>query len=43
MLHLYDVAHVAGWEAYNLHNLGQVSCVGSVLYTDPAQHVITAG
>ena len=30
---LYDLAHVAGWdEPYNLHDLGHVSWVGSVLY-----------
>ena len=28
---LYDLAHVAGWEPCNLHDLGQVSWVGSVL------------
>ena len=29
---LYDLAHVYGWERYNLHDLGQVSWVGSVLF-----------
>ena len=29
---LYDVAHVVGWELYNLHDLGHVSWVGSALY-----------
>ena len=31
---LYDlhVDHVVGWKPHNLHDLGQVSCVGSVLY-----------
>ena len=28
---LYDLAHVVGWEPYNLHDLGHVSWVGSVL------------
>ena len=38
------IVHVAGLEAYNLHDLGQVSCVGSVLqYTDLAQHLKAAG
>ena len=40
---LYDLAHVAGWEPYNLHDLGRVSWVGSVPYTDPAQSLATAG
>ena len=39
---LYDLAHVAAWELYNLHDLGNVSCVD--LYgTDPAQDITTAG
>ena len=29
---LYDLAHVAGWEPYNLPDLGQDSWVGSVIY-----------
>ena len=29
---LYDLALVAGWEPYNLHDLGHASWVGSVLY-----------
>ena len=28
---LYGVAHAAGWESYNVHGLGHVSWVGSVL------------
>ena len=28
---LYDLAHVAGWEPYNLHDPGHVPWVGSVL------------
>ena len=28
---LYDLAHVAGWEPYSLHELANVSWVGSVL------------
>ena len=40
---LYDLAHVAGWKPYNLHDLAQVSWVWSVQYTDPTQHLITAG
>ena len=39
---LYDLAHVARWEPYNLHHLGHVSRDGFVLI-DPAQHVTTAG
>ena len=39
---LYDLAHAAGWEPYNLRNLGHVSRVGSaLLFTDRAQHLIT--
>ena len=41
---LYDLAHVAGWELCNLHHLGRVSWVGSVLqYTDPAPLTTSAG
>ena len=43
---LYDplLAHVVGWELYNLHDLVRLSWVGSVLrYTDPAQPLTTAG
>ena len=29
---LYDLPHVAGWEPYNLHDLGHFSCVGSALH-----------
>ena len=29
---LYDLAHIAGWEPDNLHDLEQVSNVGSVLF-----------
>ncbi|CAN0557913.1 unnamed protein product [Laminaria digitata] len=29
---LYDLAHVARWGVYNLHDLGHVSWVGSVRY-----------
>ena len=33
MSDLFDQAHDAGWEPYNLHDLRrQVSCVGSVAY-----------
>ena len=28
---LYDLAHVAGWQLYNLHDLGHVSWVRPVL------------
>ena len=28
---LYDLANVAGWEPCNLHDLGHLSWVGSVL------------
>ena len=37
------LAHVARGEPYNLHDLGLVSRVGSVLYTDSAQPLTTAG
>ena len=29
---LYGIVHVGGWELHNLHDLGQFSWVGSVLY-----------
>ena len=29
---VYGLARVAGWDLYNLHGLGHVSCVGYVLY-----------
>ena len=32
MYDLYGLAHVAGWEPYNLPNLGDVSWAGYVLY-----------
>ena len=28
---MYDLAHAAGWEPHNLHDLGQLACVGSTL------------
>ena len=37
-----DLAHVFGWTPYNLHALGHVSGL-DLYYTDPAQHLITAG
>ena len=37
---LYNLAHVAGCEPYNLRFQGHVSEVRSVLYTDPARHLI---
>ena len=40
---LYDLAPVAGWERYNLHDLAHDPWVGSALYTDPEQHIVTAG
>ena len=43
MYDLCDLAHVAGWDKYNLHDLAQVSWVGSVLIGDPAQPLTTAG
>ena len=39
--HLYDLAHVAGWKPYDLHDLAHVSRVD--LYsacTDPAQRLV---
>ena len=42
----YDVARVAGWKAYNLHDvlLGHVSCDGSVpCRSNAGKHVTTAG
>ena len=38
---LCDLAHVAGWEPYNLHDLARVSWVGLVHYTDAAQQALT--
>ena len=29
---IYSIAHVSGWQPYNLHDLGHISWVGSVLY-----------
>ena len=41
---MMSVAHIAGWEPHNLHDLAQVSWVGSVLNrSDPAQILMTAG
>ena len=40
---LYDLAHVAGWDPYDLPDLAQVSWVGSVYYADPAQPLTTVG
>ena len=31
MYYLYGLAHVAGWEPYDLHDLAHASGVGSVL------------
>ena len=40
----YDLAHVAEWEPYNLHDQYTALVPGLELYhTDPAQHIITAG
>ena len=38
-----DLAHVAGWEPCNLHNLGHVSLIGSTILHRSAQHLITTG
>ena len=35
---LYDLARVAGWEPYDLHDLGHVSLVGSALYISRASY-----
>ena len=46
VVRIYDLAHVDGWEAYatcTIYCIGHVSWVGSELYTDPAQHLTTAG
>ena len=43
---LYDLAHVAGWDPYNLHDLltAHVSWAESVLLSaDPPQPLTTAG
>ena len=42
---LYDPARAAGWEPCTTarYNQAQVSCLGSVLYADPARHLLTAG
>lgn len=37
------MADVAGWEAYNLRDLAHDSWVGSVVRTEPAQHLAAAG
>ena len=33
---VYDLAHVAAWGPCNLHDLGHISCFGSVLYRSGA-------
>ena len=38
---LYCLAHVVGWEPYNLHDQAHVPWVGSVLYRSCT--IITAG
>ena len=43
-----DLAHVAGWEPYNMHNLGHTYFLGWFCtihtdYADPAQPLTTAG
>ena len=43
MYDLYGVAHVTGWEPYDLQDLA--TCFQGwicTLYTDPAQHIIAA-
>ena len=40
---IYDLAHVAGWEPYNLHDLGHASYRLDLYYTDPAQHIVAGG
>ena len=42
---LYDLALVAGWEPYNLHDIGMTYFLRPIcnIPTDPAQHIITAG
>ena len=37
---LYDVAHVAGWDPYHVHDLGHVSEGLDIYYTHPAQYLI---
>ena len=32
LYYLYDLAHVAGWEPYSLHDLGYVSWIVCLLY-----------
>ena len=39
---LYDLAHVAAWEPYNLHDVGQFPGL-DLCCTDPAQHLTRAG
>ena len=47
MYDLYDLAHVARSEPYNLRHLARICWVVSILlillYTDPAQDLIKAG
>ena len=40
MKYLHGVAHVAGWEPYDLRYLPSFSRGGSVLHTDFAQHLV---
>ena len=39
---LYDLAHVAGWEPYDLRDLPHVSCGLDLYYVDPAQPLLIA-
>ena len=40
---LYDLAHVVGWEQHILYDLQHIVPGLDLYYTDPAQHLITAG
>ena len=40
---MYDLAHVAGWEPYNLRYLAHVLLGFDLYCTDPAQLLRTAG
>ena len=39
---LYNLAHVAGWDPYNVHNLARVVGQACATYADSAQLITTA-
>ena len=41
--HLHGLAHVAGWEPSNPHDISHMLAGLDLCYTDSPQHVLTAG